>query len=139
LNVVVINHLTLDGVMQAPGRAHEDTRGGFGHGGWPPRYGDVVMGEDMGARQPQSGAWSSGRRTYEHPLAAATTESRATVSQAACGRSTFRRHAVSDRPTPGGQHGMEVLAPGHAEQRQPSLPVLSRGSVNTFYVGYVGP
>jgi hypothetical protein len=31
--VVVINHVTLDGVMQAPGRADEDPRGGF-HGGW---------------------------------------------------------------------------------------------------------
>ena len=32
--IVVINHLTLDGVMQAPGRPDEDTRGGFAHGGW---------------------------------------------------------------------------------------------------------
>jgi dihydrofolate reductase len=32
--VVVINNVTLDGVMQAPGRPDEDTRGGFEHGGW---------------------------------------------------------------------------------------------------------
>jgi hypothetical protein len=32
--VVVINHVTLDGVMQAPGRPEEDTRDGFTHGGW---------------------------------------------------------------------------------------------------------
>jgi hypothetical protein len=32
--VVVFEHLTLDGVMQAPGRADEDRRGGFEHGGW---------------------------------------------------------------------------------------------------------
>src|SRR5829696_5668478 len=30
--VVVINHVTLDGVMQAPGYPDEDTRGGFAHG-----------------------------------------------------------------------------------------------------------
>src|SRR6266542_1131431 len=31
--VIVINHITLDGVMQAPGRADEDTRDGFENGG----------------------------------------------------------------------------------------------------------
>lgn len=31
--IVVINHVTLDGTMQAPGRPEEDTRGGFTHGG----------------------------------------------------------------------------------------------------------
>jgi hypothetical protein len=35
--VVVINHPTLDGVMQAPGRPDEDRRGGFEHGGWATR------------------------------------------------------------------------------------------------------
>jgi hypothetical protein len=32
--VVVMNHLTLDGVMQGPGRPEEDTRGAFTQGGW---------------------------------------------------------------------------------------------------------
>jgi hypothetical protein len=32
--IVVMNHMTLDGVMQGPGRADEDTRDGFAQGGW---------------------------------------------------------------------------------------------------------
>ena len=35
--VLVVNHVTLDGVMQAPARPDEDTRGGFEHGGWRAR------------------------------------------------------------------------------------------------------
>jgi hypothetical protein len=46
--VVVINNLTLDGVMQAPGRPDEDLRGGFEHGGWALPYNDAVMGQVMG-------------------------------------------------------------------------------------------
>jgi hypothetical protein len=34
MRTVVIDHITLDAVMQGPGRPDEDTRGGFGHGGW---------------------------------------------------------------------------------------------------------
>jgi dihydrofolate reductase len=59
--VVVFNSLTLDGVMQAPGRPDEDLRGGFEHGGWAIPYADPVMWEDMG----DAGALLLGRRTYE--------------------------------------------------------------------------
>jgi dihydrofolate reductase len=63
--VVVINHLTLDGVMQAPGRPDEDTRGGFEHGGWSQPYGDAVLAGVMGERMTRSGDLLLGRRTYE--------------------------------------------------------------------------
>jgi dihydrofolate reductase len=63
--VVVVNSLTLDGVMQAPGRPDEDRRGGFAHGGWALPYNDAVMGSAMGARIAQGGALLLGRRTYE--------------------------------------------------------------------------
>jgi hypothetical protein len=42
--VVVFTSLTLDGVMQAPGRPDEDRRGGFDRGGWAQPYNDPVMG-----------------------------------------------------------------------------------------------
>ena len=41
--LLVVNHLTLDGVMQAPARLDEDTRGGFEHGGWASARYDELM------------------------------------------------------------------------------------------------
>jgi dihydrofolate reductase len=64
-NVVVTNHLTLDGVMQAPGRPDEDVRGGFEHGGWASPDNDAVMGRVMGEGMAQGGPLLLGRRTYE--------------------------------------------------------------------------
>ena len=64
-DVVVINHLTLDGVMQAPGRADEDTRGGFTHGGWAAAFTDPITALEMGQRMANTGAMLFGRRTYE--------------------------------------------------------------------------
>jgi dihydrofolate reductase len=66
--VVVINHVTLDGVMQAPGRPDEDRRGGFEDGGWATLWDDDVMGAALGARMAESGGLLLGRRTYEDLL-----------------------------------------------------------------------
>jgi dihydrofolate reductase len=63
--LVVMENLSLDGVMQAPGRPGEDTRGGFAHGGWAPPYNDQVMGKMMGAGMATVGPLLFGRRTYE--------------------------------------------------------------------------
>ncbi|MET3922850.1 dihydrofolate reductase family protein [Arthrobacter sp. UYEF20] len=63
--VVVTNNLSLDGVMQAPGRPDEDVRGGFERGGWALPYNDPIMGRVMGEGMAQTGALLLGRRTYE--------------------------------------------------------------------------
>jgi dihydrofolate reductase len=68
--LVVVNHVTLDGVMQAPARQDEDTRGGFEHGGWAVANNDEVMAGTLGRRMAEGGrsgrgALLLGRRTYE--------------------------------------------------------------------------
>ena len=63
--VVVVENVTLDGVMQAPGRPDEDRRGGFARGGWAVPYMDAVLGRVMGANMARGGALLFGRRTYQ--------------------------------------------------------------------------
>ena len=63
--LVVMENLSLDGVMQAPGRADEDRRGRFEHGGWAIPYRDAVMGQVMAGGMTQVGPLLFGRRTYE--------------------------------------------------------------------------
>lgn len=70
--IVVMNHVTLDGVMQGPGRPEEDPRGGFTQSGWGSWSGDGneiqrAMGKRMAAGGGLAG-WLFGRRTYEDLL-----------------------------------------------------------------------
>jgi dihydrofolate reductase len=65
MTVLAVESVTLDGVMQAPGRPDEDERDGFAHGGWAVPYGDEVLGRTMGERMARPGALLLGRRTYE--------------------------------------------------------------------------
>jgi dihydrofolate reductase len=66
--VIVMNGVSLDGVMQAPGRPDEDTRDGFEHGGWAVPYSDETMVAKMGERMGTDRAFLFGRRTYEQLL-----------------------------------------------------------------------
>jgi dihydrofolate reductase len=63
--VSVLESVTLDGVMQAPGGADEDTRDGFTRGGWAAPYADPVVGQRMGEGMAGEPALLFGRRTYE--------------------------------------------------------------------------
>jgi len=42
--VMVLEHISLDGVIQAPGGPDEDTSGGFAYGGWISSYSDPMLG-----------------------------------------------------------------------------------------------
>ena len=63
--VIMINHLTLDGVVQAPGRADEDPRGDFAYGGWAQPGNDDIMAKVMMAQFPEGASLLLGRRTYQ--------------------------------------------------------------------------
>lgn len=63
--VVVVENVTLDGVMQAPGGADEDAQSDFPYGGWAHPYADQVMAETMGKGMSEDGGMLFGRRTYE--------------------------------------------------------------------------
>ncbi len=62
--IIVIEFITLDGVMQAPGGRKEDTSGGFKYGGWSAPYFDKASGKIMG-KQMKPGDLLLGRKTFE--------------------------------------------------------------------------
>lgn len=68
MRIVVLSHVTLDGVMQAPGRPDEDTRDGFTHGGWAAARSDDAVQQAWGERLTRSSGFLLGRRTYEDVL-----------------------------------------------------------------------
>jgi dihydrofolate reductase len=63
--IIAFTHLTLDGVMQAPGRPDEDSRDGFDRGGWGVPYNDADQMKAVGKSMAKTGALLLGRRTYE--------------------------------------------------------------------------
>ena len=57
--------MSLDGVVQAPGAADEDTSGGFRHGGWHLQYFDGTSQQAVLTSIVEAGGFVLGRRTYE--------------------------------------------------------------------------
>jgi dihydrofolate reductase len=71
MQVVVSEFMSLDGVVQAPGGADEDTSGGFRHGGWSFQYFDPeVMGSVVNEFAERNEVLLQGRRTYQVSAAA---------------------------------------------------------------------
>ncbi|MCU1456214.1 MAG: deaminase/reductase [Actinomycetia bacterium] len=65
MRIVVSDFISLDGVVQAPGGAEEDTDGGFAHGAWSMPYFDVdTMGAVIGETMEGTEALLFGRRTW---------------------------------------------------------------------------
>jgi dihydrofolate reductase len=71
MRVVVNEFMSLDGVVQAPGGAEEDTDGGFAHGGWSMPYFDPeAMGPLISGGMSSVHALLFGRRTWQGMAAA---------------------------------------------------------------------
>lgn len=64
--MIVNEWMSLDGVVQAPGAADEDTTGGFEHGGWHLRYFDDLSRRWVAENLTGAGGFLLGRRTYEN-------------------------------------------------------------------------
>jgi len=63
--IIVLEFLTLDGVMQAPGGPEEDISGDFEFGGWTVPYFDEFSGKEMGKQMQKPFALLLGRKTFE--------------------------------------------------------------------------
>lgn len=66
--ITAFESITLDSVMQGPGRPDEDTRGGFTHGGWAIGYQDDVLMQYAGEGMGKPRALLFGHRTYADVL-----------------------------------------------------------------------
>ena len=63
--IVVLEHISLDGVIQAPGGPEEDTSGGFVHGGWVSQHSDAVLGKLLRRQMNLPFDLLLGRKTFE--------------------------------------------------------------------------
>jgi dihydrofolate reductase len=63
--LIIAEFITLDGVIQAPGGAEEDTDGGFIHGGWTVPYWHDEIGNHFFQAFSQADALLLGRKTWQ--------------------------------------------------------------------------
>ena len=71
MRILITEFMSLDGVVQAPGGPHEDTDGGFAHGGWShPFFDPEVMGDAFDDAITKAEALLFGRRTWQTMAAA---------------------------------------------------------------------
>lgn len=63
--IVVLEFISLDGVIQAPGGPEEDRSGGFEFGGWIVPFSDEVIGEAMKERMFRPFDLLLGRKTFD--------------------------------------------------------------------------
>jgi dihydrofolate reductase len=71
MRIVIVEFISLDGVVQAPGGPEEDVDGGFAHGGWShPFFDTEVVGGAFDDALGKAEALLFGRRTWQTMAAA---------------------------------------------------------------------
>jgi dihydrofolate reductase len=63
--IIVLEFISLDGVIQGPGGPEEDTSGGFAYGGWTTPHRDAVSGTAMRKQMKMRCDSLLGRKTFD--------------------------------------------------------------------------
>ncbi len=63
--IIVLEHISLDGVIQAPGGPDEDTSDGFAYGGWAGPYSDEIVGTALRKQMNMPFDLLLGRKTFD--------------------------------------------------------------------------
>ena len=63
--IIVLEHISLDGVIQAPGGPEEDPSNGFPYGGWVAPYDDEIVGAALKKKMDQPFDLLLGRKTFD--------------------------------------------------------------------------
>src|SRR4030095_10861605 len=63
--VIVLEHISIDGVIQAPGGPEEDTSNGFAYGGWAGPYSDEILGAALSKQMNSPFDLLLGRKTFD--------------------------------------------------------------------------
>lgn len=63
--IIVLEHISIDGVIQGPGGQEEDTSNGFAYGGWAGPYSDDVIGTALRKQMDSPFDLLLGRKTFD--------------------------------------------------------------------------
>ena len=128
--IVVIEYTSLDGVIQGPGHAGEDTDGGFQRGGWTVPF-MAEHGRYLSPLFQAAGGFLLGRRTYDiwARYWPTVTDEKDQIARALNSRPKYVASATLEEPA---WKGTTVLrdVPGEVAElrKQPGRPILLMGS-----------